>query len=1121
MRIGKTLFIISVLVCFYSMAIALPPGHTPSGMKASKPGQTMSLDTRTMINVNNLQMFCTNIGSFAEDISVMLETAKADGLYFPAGTDRSVIYSGGVWIGGTVYNADADTVGGQPDEIRLAIGAYDAPEYFPGPADDDGGTQTDRASYKVYKIWGDSTVWHNEVKTGIEMADGTPYTRFDSSMHYNDYTNWPEADGAPVDGNGDPALIGDQMLWAVFNDGGTHTYEGYGGATDSLGVEVRATYFGFDLGGALGNTIFMKFMFINKSPNVIDSCYVSLWADPDLGGASDDLVGCDTILSLGYCYNATNSDNTYGSSPPAVGYDFMQGPIIKYGDPLYADPTWDWDTLSVTLNTGETIDSAIILGLSSFNKYINGTDPDLPEEAYGYMKGNDSKGGAGGDPNTPPTNPKTGLQTKFYHAGDPVKGTGWLDTNPADRRMMCNTGPFTFNPDDTQIVVGAVIVGQAKDRLASVAGLKFFDLQAQFAYDKNFDIPLPPPRPIVTARAYDQKVVLTWGDRSETDYDVPTHEFEGYIVYQGETIVGDKDGKWKPIAYFDKKNGIGQLSDFVLDPDLGAVVFIPTTYGTDDGLGYGMEIDRDYILGGKLSNGKTYYYAVTAYSYDFDDYNAYVLDPARDDELYTIPKGMWYLENRILAIPVTPMDPLAGDSWDYAIDETAETATLSLIDTDSLGATDVVEIHVIDPDSVTGDNYEVRFVPVYPDTVDGNPVYPDTTDEGLFRLIQNGFDTVDVAHYWELWNTTTNTRLLDKQFNKSGNNNYRVVEGLQVKVIGAYKPSLQSVNYIDNAGGPQTLFGVEAFGMPFFGGGADYGDDGWGGFLNHNTNPEDFTTVELRFTGDVSTGQRAYGYCRSCDPNYDYTGYHQVPFIAWDVDRDIQVNVLFVEDLNGLTYDSTFSPSTIDDNYGNREYLFIMKSEYDGDNESDAGTGAIDYTTLNLVSAADDQFFDIMYFGAFYRDPAGGSMDDGDILRFLQAIYADANDVYSFSTVQPQRDNAAAGKAALDNIRVVPNPYYAYSAYEVDQFDRQVRFLGLPDEFTIRIFNVAGDMVRTIEWDDTNAHTVGNSWAKWNLMTDQGLPVASGIYIWYLESKFGTKYGKMAIIQEVEQLNTY
>ena len=88
--------------------------------------------------------------------------------------------------------------------------------------------------------------------------------------------------------------------------------------------------------------------------------YVSLWADPDLGGSTDDLVGCDTTLSLGYCYNATNSDQTYGSAPPAVGYDFFLGPRTPLGDTL---------------------------GLTSFNKYINGTDPASSDATYNYMQG--------------------------------------------------------------------------------------------------------------------------------------------------------------------------------------------------------------------------------------------------------------------------------------------------------------------------------------------------------------------------------------------------------------------------------------------------------------------------------------------------------------------------------------------------------------------------------------------------------------------------------------------------------------------------------------------------------------------------------------------------------------
>jgi hypothetical protein len=45
---------------------------------------------------------------------------------------------------------------------------------------------------------------------------------------------------------------------------------------------------------------------------------------------TDDYVGCDVGLGLGYCYNGDPDDDgggAYGLNPPAVGIDFFQGPI--------------------------------------------------------------------------------------------------------------------------------------------------------------------------------------------------------------------------------------------------------------------------------------------------------------------------------------------------------------------------------------------------------------------------------------------------------------------------------------------------------------------------------------------------------------------------------------------------------------------------------------------------------------------------------------------------------------------------------------------------------------------------------------------------------------------------
>ena len=146
--------------------------------------------------------------------------------------------------------------------------------------------------------------------------------------------------------------------------------------------------------------MFVKFLIINKGSNTLDSTFVSVWADPDLGGASDDLVGCDVDLSLGYCYNANNADNAYKSNPPAVGYDFFQGPIV----PSEGD---------VAVVSGREIPGYKNLPMTSFNKYINGTDPDSPLEIYNYMKGLEADG-------ADLVNPVTGLVTKFFVDGDPV-----------------------------------------------------------------------------------------------------------------------------------------------------------------------------------------------------------------------------------------------------------------------------------------------------------------------------------------------------------------------------------------------------------------------------------------------------------------------------------------------------------------------------------------------------------------------------------------------------------------------------------------------------------------------------------------------------------------------------
>jgi hypothetical protein len=55
------------------------------------------------------------------------------------------------------------------------------------------------------------------------------------------------------------------------------------------------------------------------------------------------------------------------------------------------------------------------------------------------------------------------------------------------------------------------------------------------------------------------------------------------------------------------------------------------------------------------------------------------------------------------------------------------------------------------------------------------------------------------------------------------------------------------------------------------------------------------------------------------------------------------------------------------------------------------------------------------------------------------------------------------GSVDLTQIRVVPNPYLATSAFELGPTQRQIHFINLPPECTIRIYTISGNLVNSLE----------------------------------------------------------
>ncbi len=199
--------------------------------------------------------------------------------------------------------------------------------------------------------------------------------------------------------------------------------------------------------GPDGMTIYMKYKMYNRSPDTVRDFYFSLWSDPDNGEFTNDLVGCDTLDNIGYCYNGTWDDAQFGIYSPAVGFKILEGLLT----PSPGD-VGDFD--------GTPMPGYKNLGLSAFNKYINGIDPDNYLQTYNFMQGLTRDG----DP--------LPNGSKFAVPGDPVTGTGDLDTDPDDRRMMLTCGPVIFAPGDSQYVYLKLAVGQGPDRLTSITVLK-------------------------------------------------------------------------------------------------------------------------------------------------------------------------------------------------------------------------------------------------------------------------------------------------------------------------------------------------------------------------------------------------------------------------------------------------------------------------------------------------------------------------------------------------------------------------------------------------------------------------------------------------------------------------
>ncbi|MEM6396704.1 MAG: hypothetical protein AAF741_10180 [Bacteroidota bacterium] len=112
---------------------------------------------------------------------------------------------------------------------------------------------------------------------------------------------------------------------------------------------------------------------------------------------------------------------------------------------------------------------------------------------------------------------------------------------------------------------------------------------------------------------------------------------------------------------------------------------------------------------------------------------------------------------------------------------------------------------------------------------------------------------------------------------------------------------------------------------------------------------------------------------------------------------------------------------------------------------------------------------------------------------------------FSFDDVMAGQLDEVGIESALDQINVVPNPYYGFSAYEDGVFDTEIKITNLPAKCVVTIYSLEGQFIRQYNRDESEIMLRGQNRAlesrqinpalTWDLKNFRGIPIASGVYL--------------------------
>ena len=138
-----------------------------------------------------------------------------------------------------------------------------------------------------------------------------------------------------------------------------------------------------------------------------------------------------------------------------------------------------------------------------------------------------------------------------------------------------------------------------------------------------------------------------------------------------------------------------------------------------------------------------------------------------------------------------------------------------------------------------------------------------------------------------------------------------------------------------------------------------------------------------------------------------------------------------------------------------------------------------------------------------YKMYLTGNTYDG---REPSVVQNDNYPMYRFTIddeIATLRNVTSIAESALDNIMVVPNPYYAFNLYEKDQIDNVVKITNLPPDCYITIYSVDGTVVRKLRGPSINLVSGGGTAltsVDWDLKNERGLQISGGVYLIHVKA---------------------